>query len=133
MKTRAPFVRALRVCVPAATAAMLLGACAGAPQTDSGAPRPVPAAVRSEVPRLAPTQPPSDLGAIERFAWQQVVQLGEAFAAGDVDGFLARVSRGFYRSYSFIESSLHLCLFTASFVEWTLLSSRLPSLPTRCV
>jgi hypothetical protein len=43
---------------------------------------------------------------VERFAWQQVVHLGEAFAAGDVEGFLARVSRGFYRSYGTLERSL---------------------------
>jgi len=61
-----------------------------------------------------PTQPPSDLGAVERFAWQQVVRLGEAFAAGDVPGFLARVSRGFYHGYSALESSLTALLTDSS-------------------
>jgi len=97
---------ALRVFALPAAAALLLGACAGATQPGAGAPLSLPAAVKPQVPQLVPTQPPPDLGSVERFAWQQVVQLGEAFAAGDVEGFLARVSRGFYRSYGTLESSL---------------------------
>jgi hypothetical protein len=59
---------------------------------------------------VVPTQPPADLDPIQRFAWQQVVQLGEAFTAGDIDGFLARVSRGFYRGYSQFEDALRKLL-----------------------
>jgi hypothetical protein len=58
------------------------------------------------LPKLSPTVPPADLAPAQRFAWQQVVQLGSAFAAGDAEAFLARVSRGFYRGYSTLESSL---------------------------
>jgi hypothetical protein len=50
---------------------------------------------------------------VQRFAWQQVTLLGEAFAAGDVEGFLSRVSRGFYRNYSALESSLRELLTNA--------------------
>jgi hypothetical protein len=96
----------LRVFALPAAAALLLGGCAGAPQPRAGALPPTPAAAKPQVPLLAPTQPPSDLGSVERFAWQQVVHLGEAFAAGDVEGFLSRVSRGFYRGYGKLESSL---------------------------
>ena len=80
--------------------------CRRAPTPGAGISLAPPAAVKPQVPQLVPTQPPPDLGSVERFAWQQVVHLGEAFAAGDVEGFLARVSRGFYRSYSTLESSL---------------------------
>ena len=97
---------ALRVFALPAVVALLLGACAGATQPGAGAPLSLPAAEKPLVAKLVPTQPPPDLGSVERFAWQQVVQLGEAFAAGDVEGFLARVSRGFYRSYGTLESSL---------------------------
>jgi hypothetical protein len=47
---------------------------------------------------------------VERFAWQRVVELGEAFAAGKADDFLAKVSRGFYRGYSALESALKTLL-----------------------
>ena len=96
----------LRAFALPAAAALLLGACAGATQPGAGTSLPPAAAVKPQVPQLVPTPPPSNLGSVERFAWQQVVHLGEAFAAGDVEGFLARVSRGFYRSYSTLESSL---------------------------
>lgn len=99
-------VGTLRVFALPAAAVLLLGACAGATRTGAGASPSPPASVKPQVPQLVPTQPPSDLNSVERFAWQQVVQLGEAFAAGDVEGFLARVSRGFYRSYGRLESSL---------------------------
>ena len=97
---------ALRVFALPAVVALLLGACAGANQPGAGAPLSLPAAEKPLVAKLVPTQPPSNLGSVERFAWQQVVHLGEAFAAGDVEGFLARVSRGFYRGYSALEASL---------------------------
>jgi hypothetical protein len=103
-----------------AAAALALGACAGAVQPGAGSATPPAAAVgqpvrrESPLPRLTPTVPPSDLGPIERFAWQQVVQLGAAFAAGDADDFLARVSRGFYRGYSTLESSLKQLLAESS-------------------
>ena len=98
---------ALRVFALPAAAVLLLGACAGATQPGAGASLSGPAAVKPPVPQLVPTQPPPDLGSVERFAWLQVVLLGAAFAAGDVEGFLARVSRGFYRSYGTLESSLN--------------------------
>jgi len=103
-------VGALRVFALPAAAALLLSACAGATRPGAGAPPSPPAAVKPQVPQLVPTQPPSDLGSVERFAWQQVVQLGEAFAAGDVEGFLSRVSRGFYHGYTTLESSLKALL-----------------------
>jgi hypothetical protein len=56
--------------------------------------------------RLRQEDPPADIGAIERYAWLTVIQLGEAFAAGDLDLFLGRVSRGFYRGYPALESAL---------------------------
>jgi len=117
MKARFSFVGALRVFALPATAALLIGGCAGTTQpgssTSSTSISP-PAAVKPQIPKLVQTQQPSDLGAVERFAWQQVVQLGEAFAAGDVEGFLAKVSRGFYRGYSTLESSLKTLLANSS-------------------
>ena len=92
-----------RALLLAAAAASLLLACA-APSP------PVPAA--PELPqaqpgaRLRPTYPPADLGAVERYAWQAVIQFGEDYAAGNLDGFLGRVSRGFYRGYPALEASL---------------------------
>ena len=92
-----------RALLLAAAAASLLLACA-APSP------PVPAA--PELPqaqpgaRLRPTYPPADLGAVERYAWQAVIQFGEDYAAGNLDGFLGRVSRGFYRGYPALESAL---------------------------
>lgn len=68
------------------------------------------AVVGAAIPTLTPTVPPGDLGPVRRFAWQQVVHLGDAFAAGDVDGFLTRVSGGFYRGYTALENSLRLLL-----------------------
>lgn len=113
------FVGALRAFALPVIAAMLLGACAATSQpvairSGESASKPTPIAVQPQVPRLVPTQPPSDLGAVERFAWQQVVQLGEAFAAGDADAFLARVSRGFYRGYGVLENSLKALLANSS-------------------
>ena len=85
----------------AASAASLL-ACA-APST----PGPAPTEPQSRpAPQLRQTLPPADLGAVERYAWQAVIQLGEDYAAGDVDGYLARVSRGYYRGYPALESAL---------------------------
>ena len=85
-----------------ATAAASLLACAAPP-----APGPVATAPQGQpAPRLQRTDPPADLGAVERYAWQAVIQLGEAYAAGDGDGFLGRVSRGFYRGYPALESAL---------------------------
>jgi hypothetical protein len=99
-----------RACL-AAAAALLLGACAAAPPpAGTGAPAPAPPAAAApapvELPRLTPTSPPANLGSVERFAWQRVVEFGDAFAAGDVDGFLGKVSRGFYRGYTALEASL---------------------------
>lgn len=113
MKARSSFVRVRRLIAMAAAPALLLGACASANQPGN-APSTAPAAVKTQLPRLVPTQPPSDLGPVERFAWQQVVQLGESFAAGDVEGFLLRVSRGFYRGYSALENSLQALLTNSS-------------------
>ena len=126
MKDRPLFAGVLRSFALPAAAALLLGACAGSPQngssqsgaapTGSGGSTAAPAAsaasaaAKAPLPKLTPTQPPSDLGSVERFAWQQVVQLGETFAAGDVEGFLAKVSRGFYHSYSTLEISLKTLL-----------------------
>jgi hypothetical protein len=62
---------------------------------------------------LRQTDPPAGLGSVERYAWLTVIQFGEAFAAGDVDGFLSRVSRGFYRGYPALEQGLR-ALFAAS-------------------
>ena len=114
MKARSSRVVALRAIAFALLGAPLLGACAGANQPVAGVAVTPRETVKPQVPRLAPTQPPSDLGAVERFAWQQVVQLAESFAAGDVPGFLARVSRGFYRGYSTLESSLEALLAKSS-------------------
>ena len=85
----------------AAVAASLL-ACAApsSPGPAATAPQGQPA------PRLQRTDPPADLGAVERYAWQAVIQLGEAYETGDVNGFLGRVSRGFYRGYPALESVL---------------------------
>jgi hypothetical protein len=120
MEMRTTFNRPLRAFALPATAALMLGACAGAAQPGSGPSAPGPAAVQQRAPMqaplpiLTPTVPPSDLDPIKRFAWQQVVQLGDAFAAGDVEGFLARVSRGFYRGYGLLEASLKKLLADSS-------------------
>jgi len=106
MTARSPFVGALRLFALPAAAALLLGACAGPTQSGPAATTAPPAAVKPQPPTLVPTPLPAELGAVERFAWQQVVQLGEAFAAGDTDAFLGKVSRGFYRGYSTLERSL---------------------------
>lgn len=93
----------------AAAASLLACAAPSAPGPAATAP-PGP-----QGPRLQRTDPPADLGAVERYAWQAVIQLGEAYAAGDSDGFLGRVSRGFYRGYPALESALraHLAGTTA--------------------
>lgn len=109
MNVRPAVVRSLRVLALPAAAGFLLGACAGAPRPGPG-PAPRATETRPHVPNLVPVAPPADLGTVERFAWQQVVQLGEAFAAGDAEGFLAKVSRGFYRSYTTLETSLRALL-----------------------
>ena len=97
--------RKVKTLACAASAAWLI-ACA-APRQPASPPGAQPAApaVPAE-PRLVQTQPPEGLGDVERYAWQIVVQLGDAYAAGDVSGFLAKVSRGFYRGYPALESSL---------------------------
>lgn len=86
------------------------GAVAGligcaAPAATTPAPAAGPVAVPAES-RLRPTDPPADLGPVERYAWRSVVQLGDALASGDVNGFLGRVSRGFYRGYPALEQAL---------------------------
>jgi len=106
MKAGSLFDAAIRVFVLPVTLGLLLGACAGAPRPGSGQSMSPAAAVKPQVPQLVSTQPPAEMAAVERFAWQQVVQLGEAFAAGDVAGFLAKVSRGFYRGYGVLENEL---------------------------
>jgi hypothetical protein len=110
MRDGFPFAAALRLAGLPAAAVLLLGGCAVAPASSPApgarAAKAPAAAVQQQMPQLVPTQPAADLSAVGRFAWQQVQQLGDAFAAGDVDGFLSRVSRGFYRSYSTLESSL---------------------------
>lgn len=109
MSALPPLVRALRFCVPTA-AVLLLSACGGATRPGAGSAPAPPAAVKPQVPQLVPTQPPADLGSVERYAWQQVVLLGDSLAAGDIPGFLARVSSGFYRGYGKLESSLEALL-----------------------
>ncbi len=107
MKARHSFVGALRVFALPVVAASLLGACASAIQPASETSKaPPPAAAKQPIPRLVPSDQPANLGDIERFAWQQVSQLGASFAAGDVAGFLAKVSPGFYRGYGTLETSL---------------------------
>jgi hypothetical protein len=110
MTARSPFAGALRLLALPAAAALLLGACAGPTTSGPAATAAPPAAAKPVIPTLLPTTPPAELGAVERFAWQQVVQLGEAFAAGDADAFLAKVSRGFYHGYSALEASLKALL-----------------------
>jgi len=114
MKARPSFIDALRNAVLPVLVVMLLGGCAGVTRSGSGAAALPPAAAKPKQPALVPTSPPSDLGAVERFAWQQVVQLGDAFASGDIGGFLSRVSRGFYRGYSALELSLKALLENSS-------------------
>ena len=95
------FARPGRTLILAATAASLLSCAApAAPGPAASEPRGQPAV------RLRQTEPPADLGIAERYAWQAVIQLGAAYAGGDIDGFLARVSRGFYRGYPALESAL---------------------------
>jgi hypothetical protein len=109
MVTLTRFIRPLRCYALSSVAALTMLSCAG-PAPGPGSPAPPSAAVRQPLPAVVPTQPPADLDPIQRFAWQQVVQLGEAFTAGDIDGFLARVSRGFYRGYSQFEDALRKLL-----------------------
>jgi len=91
-----------------------LGACADGPRPGTQTTVPPVTAVRQPLGLLKPTEPPGDIGPIERFAWQRVVELGEAFAAGDAEGFLAKVSRGFYRGYGTLETSLKALLADSS-------------------
>jgi hypothetical protein len=120
METWTMLVRPLRGFALTAGAAFLLTACAGTDQPGPGSPASSPAAAQPQVqgqaplPVLKPTEPPPDLDPIQRFAWQQVVQLGDAFAAGDAEAFLARVSRGFYRGYATLERSLQNLLADSS-------------------
>ena len=110
MKAGPLFVGALRLFTLPVAATLLLGACAGTTQPAPSVSKAPPEAVQPQVQKLVPTQPPAELGTIERFAWQQVVGLGAAFAAGDVEAFLAKVSLGFYRNYNTLGSSLKLLL-----------------------
>lgn len=103
-------VRHLRPCLVGAAAVILLGACAPASRTSPGVVDAGGTPASAPLPRLTPTVPPADLDAIKRFAWQQVTGLGDAFAAGDADAFLAKVSRGFYRGYTTLETSLRQLL-----------------------
>jgi len=114
MKSSPSFFGPLRVVALASATALLLGACAGPTRTGAGASPSSPVAAKQQILQLVPTEPPSDLGPVKRFAWQQVVQLGETFARGDAEGFLARVSSGFYRSYATLESSLKALLADSS-------------------
>jgi hypothetical protein len=43
---------------------------------------------------------------VERFGWQTVEQMRDAFEALDAPAFLAKVSRGFYRGYANLEGAL---------------------------
>jgi hypothetical protein len=114
MVTRIKALRPLRAFALTAAAALALGACASPQESGSQGPGPAAAqpsaTAQATLPALKPTVPPADLDPTQRFAWQQVVQLGDAFAAGDAEGFLARVSRGFYRGYSTLEASLKALL-----------------------
>lgn len=101
MSARHGFCRSGFALATAATAALLV-ACAA----PGGPPQSAPAPSASPAGRLRQQDPPADLGAVERYAWQSVIQLGEAYASGDVDGFLGRVSRGFYRGYPALEIAL---------------------------
>lgn len=110
MTARFTLVRRLRPCLVGGAAMFLLGACAPASQTSPGAAGVPATSAQAPLPRLTPTLPPADLDAPGRFAWQQVMNLGDAFAAGDADAFLAKVSRGFYRGYTTLETSLRQLL-----------------------
>lgn len=99
-----PLMRLLRFPPAFVPLVALLCACAGAPQT-GGSPADV-APFRAPPARIAPTLPPEGIGTVERYAWQCVEQLGEDFSSGNADGFLGRVSRGFYRGYPALEASL---------------------------
>lgn len=69
-------------------------------------PSPKPSPQLSRLPPLAPTTPPANMGAVERFGWQTVEQMRDSFVRGEASSFLAKVSRGFYRGYPAIETSL---------------------------
>jgi hypothetical protein len=94
-----------------AAAAILPISCAapGTPeptaQAPAGAPKPAAAAAPA-TSRLRQEDPPAALGTVERYAWLAVVNLGEAYQEGNVEGFLNRVSRGFYRGYPALETAL---------------------------
>ncbi len=89
----------------------LLGGCAAAPSPGPGGQVAAPEPAR--LARLVATPPPPDLGTVERYAWMGVVQLGEDFAAGNADAFLARISSGFYRGYPALEAAIRT-LFAAT-------------------
>lgn len=71
------------------------------PEPHAGAAVPPPG-----LPALTSTTPPKDLGMVERYGWQTVEQMREAYVAADAAAFLTKVSRGFYRGYGNLESSL---------------------------
>lgn len=103
----------MRVCPARSGRALILAAAAASLLACAAPSAPGPAATAPQGqpgPRLQRTDPPADLGPVERYAWQAVIQLGEAYAAGDIDGFLSRVSRGFYRGYPALESALRVHL-----------------------
>jgi len=118
MRARPISARLPRCAASAALLGLSLAACAGTPSPGTpaaappvSAPQPAPplaqpASSPAALPRLVPTDPPAELGTVERFAWQRVTEFGEAFSAGDVEGFLSKVSRGFYRGYATLETSL---------------------------
>lgn len=58
------------------------------------------------LPPITPTKPPASIGMVERFGWQTVEQMRDAFVAGDAPAFLSKVSRGFYRGYANLETAL---------------------------
>lgn len=89
-----------RALVLALSAASLFS-CAAPQASPSASPAGTP-----PVGSLKQTEPPADLGSVERYAWMSVVLLGEAWRDGDVAAFLSRVSRGFYRGYPALESAL---------------------------
>ena len=116
MKIRPLFVGVVRLFALPAAAALLLGACAGAGtnQPASVASKPPAVAEKPQLPKLVPTRVPPDLGGVERSAWLQTVQLGDDFAAGNAEAFLAKVSMGFYHGYGTLSSSLKTLLANSS-------------------
>lgn len=82
------------------------------PGLGAGGVAPTPA-----LPALAPSEPPARLGMVERYGWQTVEQMRDAYIAGDAEVFLAKVSRGFYRGYANLEASLQRTFASAAKVD----------------